>query len=156
MRSSKLHCTDIFIHMHMYFCTLARFSLLVADLFSPSRLRGAQGGRVYSRGNFGSRPYSVARTLGVKVARVGKYHGIAYAPPSLAGQWKPHSLRLLLCCCSYHVCFTPGLELSSSLLGGCHGTTAVAHQARLLSCDGHGRCICVCACLYNVSCRRKK
>ena len=50
----------------IFFCTLARFSLLAAGRSSRSRPRGTQGARVYSRRKFGPPPGSVARALGVQ------------------------------------------------------------------------------------------
>ena len=43
----------------------------------------------------------------------------------------------------YHVCITPSLKLSSSLLCGSHGTNAVAHQALPFVTATDGASVCV-------------
>ena len=58
----------------------------------------------------------------------------------------PHFEKILLCCFSSHVCTTRCLKLSSCLLGGSHGTTAVAHRALspfVTATDGASVCLCV-------------
>ena len=69
----------------------------------------------------------------------------------------PHfSFFFLLCyllLLLYHVCITPSLKLSSSLLCGSHGTTAVAHEALpfVLATDGAPVCSCSCHISYRNS-----
>ena len=43
----------------------------------------------------------------------------------------------------YHVCITPSLKLSSSLLCGSHGTTAIAHRALPFVTATDGASVCV-------------
>ena len=94
-----------------------------------------QGARVYSRGKFGSLPGSEARALGVLNRAswqvVTRLHS---ASSSLAGQRETPQFNIvaLLLLYEYYVYITPCLKLSSSVLGGSHGTAVVAHQARLL------------------------
>ena len=68
--------------MH-FFCTLKTVSLPAAGRSSccrlqgsRCRLRGTQGGRVYTRCKFGPRPGAVARALGVQKSRdMASNHG---------------------------------------------------------------------------------
>ena len=55
--------------IHLFFCTLAPFSLLAAGLFSRSRLRGMQGARLHSRRKFRPGPCVL---WAFEVARAGK------------------------------------------------------------------------------------
>ena len=125
----------------------ATISLLATGLSWRSRLRGTQGGRVYTRHEFGPRLGSVARALGVQSrASWQVITGSHSTSPSVAGQWKPHNLRFLLRCCLlllYHVCTTP--RPSSSLLCGSLGTTAVEHHVSpaVTVTDGASVCACV-------------
>ena len=54
------------MYQNDFFCMSPSFSLPAAEPFSCSRPLGTQGGRVYTRRNFGARPSSVARVLGVR------------------------------------------------------------------------------------------
>ena len=60
-------------------------------------------------------------------------------------QFESFALLLLV----YHVYITPSPNLSSSLLCGSHGTTAVAHQAFpfVMATDGAYQCVFLCAML---------
>ena len=120
--------------------TFACPAQLAAGRFSRSRLRGTQGGRLCTTAQ-------VWISAGLRDARYGRSksrdlasnHGIAFrlAEPRRTmenPQLKIFALMLLLC----HVCVTPFLKPSSS---GSQGTSSSSF------CNGHGRCISVCACL---------
>ena len=115
--------------------------------FSRCRLRGTQGARVYTTAQ-------VWVPAGICGARSGQSRaiwqlitGFLSASPSLAGQCNPHDLRVFPLLLLYHVRITPSLKLSSCLLCGSHGTTAVVHQALPLvtATDGASVCVRVCA-----------
>ena len=129
-------CTR-YIYMHQKTTRHIRNSLIVhigdrassgRGSSSRSRLRGTQGGRVYTRRKFRARPGSVARALGVRShASWQEITGSLSAEPEPCRTTEtPYSALLLLL---YQVCITPSRKLSRSLLWGSHGTTAVAHQA---------------------------
>ena len=64
--------------------------------------------------------------------------------------WDPTIQLLVFCCsaaccccsCTYHVCITPSLTLSSSLLSAQPRYNSRASSSPF--CDGHGRCISLC------------
>ena len=118
-------------------------SLPSAGLSYRSRLRGTQGGRVYTTAQVWA-PAGLhgARSGRSKSRELASNHGIAFPlSQSIAGQWKPLQYKkfALLLLLLYHVCITQPLKLTSSLLCDSHGTTAVTHQAL--------RCLGVCACV---------
>ena len=120
-------------HVHL-FCTSVTISLLTARIASRSRLRGTRGGRVYTRRKFRPRAGSVARALSVQSCASWQVITGSYSTsPSLVGQWKPHSLKIVApllpaaaVSCLYH---TASLKHSNPLLRGTNGTTEIAHQA---------------------------
>ena len=62
---------------------------------------------------------------------------------------EPHIFAFYFVLCFlllYHVCVTPSLKLSSSLLCGSYGTTAVAHQALSFVAATDGASVRACAC----------
>ena len=134
-----------------FFLSSTRFSLPAAGLFSRSRLRGTQGGRLYTTAR-------VWVPAGLRDPRSGRpksrdlasNHGIAFRR-ARASQDNGTPLqfsvfaRLLL----HHVCITPSLERSTSLLCGSHGYIS-SRAASSSFCDGHGRFVRVCVC--HVSC----
>ena len=134
-----------------FFCTFACPARGSSLALSAAGQTGASA--CTPRRKCASLPRSVARALGRSKSRdLASDHGIAsrLAEPRRTMETPQNSIfpRLTLL---FHTCITPSPELSSSLLCGSHGTTAVAHQA-LPFCDGHGRCIRVCACASHVSC----
>ena len=122
-----------------FFAYWRPFLFPTAGLSSRSRLRGKQGGRLYAGGGgyilpgrrkFGPRPGSVARALGVQSSAsrqiiTGSLSAELEPRRTMETQQFRDCVLLLL----YHVCITPSLRLSSSLLCGSHCATAVAHQA---------------------------
>ena len=89
----------------------------------------------------GPRPGSVARALGVQTrANSQEIMGSLSAEPERRKTFFLVSCLLLL----YHTCITPSFKLSSSLLCGSHGATAVAHQALpfVTATDGASECAC--------------
>ena len=128
---------------------IGNLSALRPRIFSRALGCGARRGPACTlRHKPGPRLGSVARGLGAQSrASWEMITGSVSASPSLARQWKPHDLRLLLSVLLL-LCITPSLKLSSSLLRGSHGTTvAVAHQALpfLMATDGASVCVRVCA-----------
>ena len=136
--------------MHI-FCTVACPARPVAGRFSRSRLRGTQGGRMYTKAQVwgpGRAPWRVLWAF--EVAQSGKQSQGRFPPrrashDSGAAQFGTGYeciifLFLLWFCCRCCCCImsitrcccimsfiTPPLKLSRSLLSGSHGTMAVAH-----------------------------
>ena len=98
--------------MHI-FCTVACPARPVAGRFSRSRLRGTQGGRMYTKAQVwgpGRAPWRVLWAF--EVAQSGKQsQGRFPSSQSLARQWKSRisAFRLLLCgcCCIMSVSHHP-------------------------------------------------
>ena len=72
-------------HIDFFFWTSATFSVPAAGLSSRSRLRGTQGGRLYTRRKFGPRVGSVARALCVQSRAIWRV-----ITGSLSVQPEPH------------------------------------------------------------------
>ena len=132
--------------------------LHIGDPFSSGRgsflalcAAGCAGGRLYYRRKFGPRPGSVARALGAKSRDLASNREISFRPaePRRTMESPPFFFAPLLLLLLYRVCITPSLKLSSSLLCGSQGTTAVTHQAlpAVTATDGASVCACVPCCL---------
>ena len=129
--------------MYALFCALANFSLPTAGLFSRSRLRGTQGGRVHTA----MQAWAPAGLRGAcsghsKSRELALFHGIAFRDAEPPRTMETPKFQLDSLCGR---CITPPLQLSSSLLCGGHGTTTVAHQAFpfVAVTDGASGCPCV-------------
>ena len=66
------------MHQMHFSSTSETVALSAAGLSSRSRLRGTQGGGVYTRRKFGPRPGSVARALGVQRRDLARNHEIEF------------------------------------------------------------------------------
>ena len=138
-RSESYSCDTILDMLHIFICMECTFFahshalLFRSRVFSRALGCGARRGPACTHGaSFGPWPCSVARALGVQSHSSWQViTGMHSASPSLAGQWKLHNVLFYLLLL-FHVLITTCLTLSSSLLGGSHGTTAIAYQARLL------------------------
>ena len=94
-------------------------------------------------------PFLQPRTLRMRVCCVCYVSAglcICALKPHTSARFFSVFVFLLCLLLLYHVCITPSLKLSSSLLCGSHGTTAVSRTWSSPVCDGHGRSICLCAC----------
>ena len=143
-----------------FFCTFARPARPFAGLFSCSRLRGTQGGRVYTinRRKFGPRPGSVARALGVQSrANWQVITGSLSAEPEPRKTMETPHLHFLAIAHScmmlplYHICITTVSQtLKLSTLWQPRYNSSRTSGSSL--CDRHRRCICVCACACHSFC----
>ena len=129
------------MHQIHYFCPARPASGRV----SRSRMWGTHGARVYTMAQVcGSRPGSVARALGVQRCAIWQtIRGSLSASPSLPGQRKPPQCKVcfLWCCSIMSVSHRPS---SSQALYFVWQPQYNSRAPSSSSCDGHGRCICVC------------
>ena len=130
---------------------LASLSSPAAGLFSSSRLRGTQEGRLYIRRKFGARPGSVARALGCQSRTSWQSnHGFACLP-ARANQAHRNPKNDIFCSL-FHLSLLLFLKYQSRRQRlGSHRTTTAVHYFSI--CGSHERCFCVsvrdrvCACV---------
>ena len=125
--------------------TLAHLSLLAVGLFSRSRLRGTQRGRVYSRGTFRPRPWPVARALRVQSRSSWQANAGFCISSRRASQdnGTPPKIRFLLCCC----CIMSVSHRAPSSQALYLVAATVQQQSHIKPAsfyDDRGRCISVC------------
>ena len=130
------------------FCAWPCISLPAAGLSSRSRLRSTKGGRLYTRRNFGPRPGSVARGLGVlSLGELALFEGSPSAEPKPTRTMETRTnkkdqqlffSRVLLC-------------VTARTSRDSHVTTAASPQAFPFR-GGNEPCFCmflrVCACVW--------
>ena len=131
--------------MNHFFCTSETVSLPGTGRSARSRLRGMQGGCVYTRQKFWPRPGSVARAQGVQSrASPQVIAGSLSAGPEPSRTMETPQFNV------FYICSAPAATAASC---PCHAVPQALklstlwrpqHNIRRISlCDGYGRCIFV-------------
>ena len=147
----------LLVHVYQVYTRCTFSAHWQAVLFRPQALSRALGFEARRRAactlrcKLGPRTGFVAHAMGVRsCASWLTFTGLLSSTPSRPGTWKPHNSSNSLCCC----CIAPSLQLSSPLLCGSHGTTAVAYQTLLFVTTTDGASVCACVC--HDCCGRRK
>ena len=160
---SKRQCEGRSVHKHMtmyqvhFFRKSETVSLPAAGFSWHFRLRGTQGGRVYTRRKFGPRPGPVTRALGVRSrAKWRAITGSLSAEPVEQDDGNPTIscfcfYALLLLSCRYHT-ILQALKLPTLVAATAQQQSHVKLFHREMATDGVSACTCAC----HVSCRPRE